>query len=104
MTVNWISLIISVVALAFISLIMLLRGNDFRRRSVQAGRHVVFIRMIGFILAGFAPWGIVGWWFILGLFPSPFMTAFLVGVGCVFATTPNLPPLARFIYKGSDGT
>ncbi|HEX8586191.1 MAG TPA: hypothetical protein VF680_17495 [Allosphingosinicella sp.] len=101
MTANWITLGVSVVALAFISLTMLLRGNDFRRRSLKDGR-LATLRLLGFVLAGFSPWGIVGWWFFLGLFPSPFMAAFLTGVAFVFFTSPNLPPWHKFLTEGSD--
>ena len=97
---DYVSLIVSSVAILFIALTMLLRGNDYRRKAKPG--YVAFIRIIGFILTGFSPWGVIGWWLLTGMWPSLFMMSFLMGTSFVFFTTENLPPWWVFLTKGSD--
>lgn len=103
MIVNWICLGVSTFMLVFISLTMLLRGNDYRKRRKGEIKWFVIVRMAGFTLAGFAPWGIVGWWMLVSRYPSIFMTMFLIGVSCVFLTSPNIPPWHKLLTEGSEG-
>jgi hypothetical protein len=99
--IDVLALLISIVALLFISLTMLLRGNDYRRKARPGS--VSTIRIIGFVLAGINAWGVIGWWVLTGMWPSLFMAMFLVGVACVFFTTENLPPWWVFLTKGDGG-
>lgn len=96
---DFVSLIVASVAILFIALTMLLRGNDYRRKAKPG--HVATIRILGFILTGFSPWGVIGWWLLTGMWPSLFMAAFLLGVAFVFFTSENLPPWWVLLTKGS---
>lgn len=98
---DYVSLFVSIAMLLFISLTMLLRGNDYRRKHTLTWIGVV--RMTGFTLSGFAPFGVIGWWLLTGMWPSAFMAALLTGVSCVFFTSPNVPPWADLLTKGSPG-
>lgn len=98
-TVDYISLIVSSIAILFIALTMLLRGNDYRRKALPSS--VATLRICGFVLTGFSPWGVIGWWVLTGMWPSLFMAVFLLGVALVFFTTENLPPWWVFLTKGS---
>ena len=86
--------LIGTLALIVVSITMLARANDLRWRS---GLHWQ-IRLIGFILAGAAPFGIIGygWQENLGWF-ALYLTAFLVGVAAVFVTTPYQIPWWKYI-------
>lgn len=96
------SLVIGIISMGFISLTMLLRGNDFRRKNRAIEWHVA-MRMMGFMLAGFSPYGVVTWWIFTGMWPSLFLTMFLAGVSFIFFTTPDLPPWHELLTKGSKG-
>ena len=97
-----VSLVIGLVCLGFISLTMLLRGNDYRRKNRPTEWHAA-VRMLGFMLAGFAPYGVATWWIFTGMWPPLFTTMLLVGVSCIFLTTPDLPPWHELLTKGSKG-
>lgn len=96
---DYVALAVSSLAILFIALTMLLRGNDYRRKARPG--HVATIRIIGFILTGFTPWGVIGWWLLTGMWPSLFMAGFLLGVACVFFTSENLPPWWVLLTKGT---
>ena len=90
--------IISTIALFIVSITMLARANDLRWRH---GLHWQ-TRLIGFILAGSSPVGIIGYgwqdnYFMCGLY----LTIFFVGVALVFVTTPYQIPWWRYI-SGKD--
>lgn len=82
---------ISSIALVIVSITMLCRANDIRHRG---GWHWN-TRMAGFILAGFAPWGVIAYDDV-GFYEC----VMRVGVALVFLTTPHLPPWWKFISKG----
>jgi hypothetical protein len=96
---DYFSLVVSTLALMFIALTMFLRGNDYRKKFIR--NRIAMTRIFGFTLAGFAPWGIVPWWVLTGMYPSIFVTIFLVGIACVFFTTENLPPWWEWLTKGN---
>lgn len=97
---DYVSLVVSTFSLCFIALTMFLRGNDYRKKFVR--NRIAYVRMTSFMLAGFAPWGIVPWWVLTGMYPSIFVSTFLLGVSGVFFTTENLPPWWTFLTKGSN--
>lgn len=91
--------IVSCVALFIISITMLARANDLRLKKGI----VPVSRLLGFIVTGFTPIGVVGHEWITKDFPNFYETAFRFGLMLVFVTTPYLPPYWRFItgwYKG----
>lgn len=86
--------IVCTLALVFISITMLARANDLRWRSGIKWN----VRLIGFMLSGVAPYGILGYgWAEQYNVALVYMTLFLVGIAAVFATTPQLPPWWRWI-------
>jgi hypothetical protein len=91
---------ISLVCLSLISITMLFRANDLVRKGDSPLRPFAFrMRIIGFALVAAMPIGIVG--ARLSDVPSlPYETFFLVGLLCVFVTTPNHLPWWRWISKG----
>ena len=100
---DWLAIVMCGIALAFISLTMLLRGNDFRRKS-KINSHSM-LRIVGFTLSGFGPFGVMAWWLLTGAWPSVFMAMFLFGVCCVFITSPNMPPWDKYwkyVTQGFD--
>ena len=97
-----ISTLVAIASILFVSVIMLLRCNDFRRKAHPLTPHVA-IRIVGFVLSGIAPWGVVAFWVLAGQTPSIFMTVFLLGIACVFYTSPNMPPFFVMLTQGSKG-
>lgn len=85
--------------LVLIAFIMLCRVNDLRWQSALIKR----IRLIGLILSGIAPWGILYWdYWINRTLPSPFDCLLYVGLGAVFITTPYGVPFWRWLWVGED--
>lgn len=91
--------VVSTVALILIALTMLCRANDLRWR---AGLKWQF-RLVGFVLCGTAPIGIIGVEWHTSQWPSPYEAVFRVGLALVFITTPYLPPWWRWISGQEDG-
>lgn len=96
--------IVSALALLIIAVTMLVRANDIGRRKGWNWH----VRRVGFILAGFAPVGMMLDELFAGRYPTSYEVAFRVGLACVFVTTPYLPPWWKFITRGevnedSDG-
>ena len=89
---------ISAVALFIIAITMLARANDLRWRSGIKWN----ARLVGFILSGCTPIGIVGVEWITGIHPSPYEVAFRVGLMLVFLTTPYMPPWWKWISGVED--
>ena len=85
--------VISTLALLFISIVMLCRANDLRWRPGWNWQ----VRLLGFVMCGAAPFGVIGAEWYYKAWPSPYEVMFRVGLACVFATTPYLPPLWRWI-------
>lgn len=100
MTILW--FIASTIALLVISITMLCRANDLRWRSGIKWN----VRLVGFILCGALPLGMIGDEWFSQQWPSPYETLFRVGLMFVFITTPYLPPWWRWISgkEDSDGT
>jgi len=86
--------LVNLVCLILIAATMLARGNDLRWKK---GLHWN-ARLIGFIMAGFAPFGMA----IFDRHPSISLTLFMVGVTLVFLTTPYMPPWWKWITKGDE--
>lgn len=84
---------ISLLCLLVISATMLARANDLRWRK---GLHWN-ARLIGFVLAGFAPVGIILFEFFAEAWPSIYEVLFRLGLALVFVTTPYLPPWWKWI-------
>lgn len=84
---------VSALSLLIVAATMLARANDLRWRKgfVWNGR------LVGFILAGVSPFGIVGFEFFTKSWPSPYEILFRVGLMLVFVTTPYLPPWWKWI-------
>lgn len=93
-----ITLTLSFIALFIISITMLARANDLR---IRAGFHWN-LRLAGFVLAGFAPWGLILIDWVHGRTPTIFSTIFNLGLMLVFVTTPYLPPWWKWIWKGDE--
>jgi len=90
------SYVVSTFALLVISITMLCRANDLRWRDQWKWR----FRLVGFILSGAMPLGIIGMEWATKVWPSPYEVAFRLGLMFVFVTTPYLPPWWRFIGMG----
>lgn len=84
---------ISAIALLVISLTMLARANDLRWRK---GLHWN-VRLIGFIMSGVSPYGIIGYELAMQEWPSLYEAIFRAGIMAVFVTTPYLPPWWKWI-------
>lgn len=84
-------MILNTIALLFISITMLARANDLRRRKGKAWK----LRMIGLVCAGFAPVGII-------LSVEFCTTVFFVGLALVFLTTPGLPPWHKYVFGNEN--
>lgn len=100
MTILW--FIASAISLLVISITMLCRANDLRWR----GGAKWAIRLVGFILCGALPLGMIGDEWFSQKWPSPYEALFRVGLMFVFVTTPYLPPWWRWISgkEDSDGS
>ena len=91
------SFFLSAVALFVISITMLARANDLRWRPGIKWQ----VRLVGFILSGCTPFGLIGLEWTNQDWPTPYEVIFRVGLMCVFLTTPYLPPWWRWI-SGRD--
>ena len=90
--------IISALALFVIAITMLCRANDLRWRSGIKWQ----VRLVGFILCGALPVGIIGSEWYGRDWPSPYEAFFRLGLMFVFLTTPYLPPWWRWISGKDD--
>lgn len=90
--------IISAFSLLVIAITMLCRANDLRWRSGIKWQ----ARLVGFILCGALPVGIIGDELYSGAWPSPYESFFRLGLMFVFLTTPYLPPWWRWISGKDD--
>lgn len=88
-----ISYIVSTLALLVIAATMLCRANDLRWQREFKWQ----ARLVGFILAGTMPIGVIGTEWYYADWPSPYEALFRVGLALVFLTTPYLPPWWRWI-------
>lgn len=95
---EWLCFVSSTVSLVVISLTMLARANDQRFRRGWRWQ----LRLVGFMLAGAAPVGIVGAEWRTEAWPSIYEAIFRLGLACVFFTTPGQPPWHKFITKGTS--
>lgn len=92
--------IVSSLSLLVVCVTMLARANDLRWKP---GLHWN-TRLIGFVLAGFAPVGVVMHEATTGLYPNVYETLFRVGLMLVFVTTPYLPPWWKWISGKDSGS
>lgn len=98
MTVYSVCFIISTISLLIVSITMFARANDLRLRPGIKW----CVRLLGFILAGTAPIGVIGYaWAQQWMVVFIYMTFFLFGIMLVFLTTPYLPPWWNWI-SGKD--
>lgn len=94
---------VSTVALTIIFITMLCRANDLRWRKEIKWQ----ARLLGFIICGTMPIGIIAMEWTTKEWPSPYEVVFRVGLALVFVTTPYLPPWWRWISgveESNDGT
>lgn len=98
MTMGHVCFAITAFSLLIISVTMLARANDLRWRPKLRSQ----LRLIGFVLSGTAPIGMIGAMWTLQNWPSPYFTAFSVGLVLVFTTTPYLPPWWKWLWGGPD--
>lgn len=89
--------VVSTFALLIIAITMLARANDLRWKTGMKWN----ARLVGFILAGCAPIGIIGKELALKDWPDPYVVLFRIGLMLVFLTTPYLPPWWKWI-SGKD--
>lgn len=87
----------SIISLLIVSATMLARANDLRWRK---GMHWN-VRLVGFVMSGVAPFGIIGYDIVSNTVPSLYECLFRIGIALVFVTTPYLPPWWKWI-SGSD--
>lgn len=85
--------VFSTIALVLISITMLCRANDLRWRAGWKWQ----IRLAGFVIVGAMPFGIIAVEWATHTWPSPYETAFRIGLFLVFVTTPHLPPWWKWI-------
>lgn len=90
--------VLSSFSLLIITVTMLCRANDLRLRRGW----IWHARLLGFILSGCAPIGIIGQELLLREYPSVYATVFRIGLMLVFVTSPHLPPWWKFIGKGEQ--
>lgn len=95
MNILWFA--VSAVALLVIAATMLCRANDLRWRSGLKWQ----ARLIGFVICGAMPIGIIGTEWHYETWPSPYEAMFRIGLMLVFITTPYLPPWWKWI-SGKD--
>lgn len=88
-----ISYLVSSLSLLVIAATMLARANDLRWRK---GLHWN-ARLVGFVLAGFAPVGIILHEGLTQHWPNVYEVFFRLGLTLVFLTTPYLPPWWKWI-------
>lgn len=99
---NTLWFLVSTASLLVITITMLARANDLRWQPGFKWQ----VRLVGFILCGTAPIGIVGAEWMTGVYPSPYEACFRLGLAFVFVTTPYLPPWWKWIsgQEDSNGT
>ena len=99
---NTLWFVVSTLSLVVIAITMLCRANDLRWRPGLKWQ----VRLIGFILCGTSPIGVIGAEWMTQTWPSPYEAVFRLGLAFVFITTPYLPPWWRWISgkEESDGT
>lgn len=85
--------IVSTFSLIIISITMFYRANDLRWRPEPKWQ----VRLVGFMLAGVMPVGVVGTEWYFSEWPSPYEAFFRAGLMLVFITTPQLPPWWKWI-------
>lgn len=96
MNILWFAM--STFSLLVIAITMLCRANDLRwRRGLKW-----HVRLIGFVIVGTMPIGIVGSEWVYQSLPSPYEAFFRFGLMCVFVTTPYLPPWWKWISGKGD--
>lgn len=89
---------IGAISLLIVAATMLARANDLRWR-----KGIVWnARLVGFILAGVSPFGIVGYELLTREWPTPYEVLFRFGLMLVFVTTPYLPPWWKWISGWHD--
>jgi hypothetical protein len=100
MNIAW--FVISTLSLCVIVVTMLCRANDLRWRRGLKWQ----VRLVGFVLCGSAPIGVIGVEWLTRTWPTPYEAIFRLGLAFVFVTTPYLPPWWRWISgkEDSDGT
>lgn len=91
MNILW--FVVSAFSLLIIAITMLCRANDLRWRSGLKWQ----VRMIGFVMCGALPVGIIGSELYEQNWPSPYEALFRLGLMFVFLTTPYLPPWWKWI-------
>lgn len=100
MNIMW--FLVSAFALLIIAITMLCRANDLRWRRGLKWQ----VRLIGFVMCGALPVGIIGSELYEQNWPSPYEALFRLGLMFVFLTTPHLPPWWKWISgrEEADGT
>ena len=94
---GWVAYV-SAVAVALVSITMLVRANDLGWRPGL----LWMIRRLGFILAGTAPFAMIYRdWVERGQTMTLYEMVFRVGIALVFVTTPYLPPWWKWAFKGT---
>lgn len=88
---------VSTLSLLIVSITMLCRANDLRWRKGFQWQ----VRLVGFMLAGAMPAGVIGTEWYYHDWPSPYEAFFRIGLMFVFVTTPQLPPWWNWI-SGRD--
>jgi hypothetical protein len=96
---NFLWFCVSTLSMIVIAITMLCRANDLRWRNGVKWH----FRLIGFVLCGTAPIGIIGLEWITRTWPSPYEAVFRLGLALVFVTTPYLPPWWRWISGKEHG-
>lgn len=87
--------LLSTISLVFITVVMFMRANDLRLR--KKGWHWQ-IRLLGFVLAGCMPIGII----VTDASVSPYEALFRVGLAFVFFTTPYQVPFWTWLTRGEE--
>lgn len=88
-------LLLAVLALAVISVTMLIRANDLRWRKEWKWR----IRLVCFVITCFSSAG-VALCLCINTAPGWYFTLMLLGLAGVFMTTPYLPPWWEWVWRG----
>ena len=85
--------VVSSVCLTVIFITMLCRANDLRWRPGFKWQ----VRLVGFVVSGTMPIGVIATELYTGVYPSPYEACFRLGLAMVFVTTPHLPPWWKWI-------
>lgn len=89
---------ISTLSLIVVFITMMVRANDQRMRPGVRWH----VRMIGLILAGCTPIGIIGVEAVTRDWPSFYDALFRLGLAFVFMTTPGQPPWHTLVWRGDE--